>query len=420
MDERSTEFSPESLAIGIGSRDANQPHAFVAFGRDAIDLAVLAANGFLRGTGCPDECFAQSDLNDFLAAGQEVWSKFRNRVAEMLNDVLTGSSNTKELSVAIVHQDQLTMHLPTMVGDFVDFYSSIHHATNLGRMFRPDSEPLLPNWRHIPIGYHGRSATLMPDKATIRRPHGIRLIDGAPVFGPSLSLDFELEVGFVVGPGNNIGEPINIEDAKDHIFGICLVNDWSARDIQAFEYQPLGPFLGKSFATSVSPWITSLAALEPYRIPSPHQDPIVAKYLSTRQNWGLALELEVLLSSTKMRREHIHPAVISTTRFDEMYWTPAQQLAHLTVNGAKTRPGDLFASGTVSGSTPGSEGSLIELTHRGTRPLHLPDGSERSFLLDGDEVTLRGWANNGSASIYIGEVSATIAKQDHHSNNDTN
>lgn len=405
MSDRSTEFLPESLAIGIGSCDADQPHAFVAFGSDAIDLSVLAANGFLRGTGCPDGCFAQSNLNDFLAAGTEVWSKFRNRIAE----VLSGDSKRENPDDAIVHQDELTMHLPTRVGDFVDFYSSIHHATNLGRMFRPDSEPLLPNWRHIPIGYHGRSATLVPDKAKIRRPHGIRLIDGAPVFGPSLSLDFELEVGFVVGPGNNIGEPINIEDAKDHIYGICLVNDWSARDIQAFEYQPLGPFLGKSFATSVSPWITSLEALEPYRIPSPHQDPIVAKYLSTQQNWGLALELEVLLSSAKMRDDGIKSVVISTTRFDEMYWTPAQQLAHLTVNGAKTRPGDIFASGTVSGSTPGSEGSLIELTHRGTRPLHLPGGSERSFLLGGDEITLRGWANNGSASIYIGQVSATVA-----------
>lgn len=404
MDDRSTDFSPTSLPIGIGSRGSGHPRAWVASGRHAVDLSEIAAFGLLNGIGCPEGCFTKPNLNEFLAAGPDVWCRFRNRLAEVLND----GALRRKLDGVTASQDDLVMCIPTLVGDYVDFYSSLHHATNLGRMFRPNAEPLLPNWRHIPIGYHGRTATLVPDQSTIRRPHGIRLIDNEPVFGPSTSLDFELEVGFVLGTGNNIGEPIAIDDAANHIYGICLVNDWSARDIQAFEYQPLGPFLGKSFATSVSPWVISMEALGPYRIPSPVQEPPVAQYLSTEQDWGLSLKLEVQLSSAKMRQDRTKPVVITTTRFDDMYWTPVQQLAHLTVNGAMSRTGDIFASGTVSGSIPGSEGSLIELTHRGTEPLNLPDGTERSFLLQGDRITMRGWADNGSSSIFIGQVSGTV------------
>ena len=262
------------------------------------------------------------------------------------------------------------MQLPVVVGDYVDFYSSLHHATNLGRLFRPDGEPLLPNWRHLPVGYHGRSGTIVADGTDIARPSGLRLVDGEPRYGPTNALDIELEVGVVVGAPSQLGQPISIVDAEHHLFGLCLVNDWSARDIQAFEYQPLGPFLGKSFATSMSPWIVTLDALEPFRVEPPAQDPPVADHLRTTGATGFDLHLEVELNGE----------VISRTCFADMYWTAAQQIAHMTTNGANVRAGDLFASGTVSGPTPGSEGSLIELTWRGERPLQLADGSTRTFL----------------------------------------
>jgi fumarylacetoacetase len=287
----------------------------------------------------------------------------------------------------------------------------LHHATNLGRLFRPDSEPLLPNWRHLPVGYHGRSGTVIPTRQSIPRPSGLRLIDDQPTFGPTDALDIELEVGTVVGAGSERGEPIPATRAGAHLYGLCLVNDWSARDIQAYEYQPLGPFLGKSFATSVSPWLVSLDALEAYRVDQPTQEPPVAGYLRTDDPWGFDLQLEVQLESAAMREAGTPPVTISTTSFADMYWTPAQQLAHMTANGASVRPGDLFASGTVSGPTAGSEGSLIELTLRGERPLDLPDGSRRAFLADGDRVTLRGWAGSTDGPrIGLGEVSGTITE----------
>jgi fumarylacetoacetase len=302
------------------------------------------------------------------------------------------------------------MRLPVVVADYVDFYSSLHHATNLGRLFRPDGDPLLPNWRHLPVGYHGRAGTVVVSGEDVPRPHGLRVVDGEPVEGPSNALDIELEVGFVIGTGSQRGTSIRALDADDHIAGFCLVNDWSARDIQAYEYQPLGPFLGKSFATSMSPWLVSSVALEPYRVTPPAQVPPPAGYLHCQEPWGLDLHLEVLLESEAMRTSHMDPAVVSRTSFADMYWTPAQQLAHATVNGAATRTGDLFASGTVSGPTPGSEGSLIELTWRGERPITLPDGSHRTFLLDGDRVTLRGWAGGegGRPKVSLGEVTGTI------------
>ena len=291
------------------------------------------------------------------------------------------------------------MVLPIAVGDYVDFYSSIHHATNLGRILRPGTEPLLPNWRQLPVGYHGRSGTVVVSGTDIARPEGlVPEPEGTPRLVPSGALDIELEVGFVVGTG---GTRIAPDEADAHVFGVVLLNDWSARDIQAYEYQPLGPHLAKSFATTISPWVVTLDALRPYLVPPPAQDPTPDPYLQAQRPWGLDLDLEVWLNGER----------ISATSFRDMYWTFAQQLAHLTVNGATTAPGDLFGSGTVSGATEGSRGSLIELTWRGAQPLHLADGSTRAFLLDGDTVALRGWCGGDGPDrprIGFGEVVGTI------------
>lgn len=398
-------FPLANLPLGVGRRRGAAPVAWVAIGDRALDLAEVQARGFLAGTGVPDGCFAAGRLNPFLALGPRTWREVRAALA----DLLTDAAAEAHLGPALHRRAGLTMDLPVEVGDFVDFYSSLHHATNLGRLFRPDGDPLLPNWRRLPVGYHGRAGTVVPDGALVPRPRGQRLVDGRPEFGPTERLDLELEVGTIVGVGSRRGEPIDIGHAGDHLYGMALVNDWSARDLQAFEYQPLGPFLGKSFATSLGPWVVSFEALAPFRRDPPAQDPPVAGYLRTAEPWAFDLTLEVLLETATMRRDGRAPERISCTSFAGMYWTPAQQLAHLTANGASVRPGDLLASGTVSGPEPGSEGSLIELTDGGRRPLRLAEGSERTFLLDGDRVILRGWAGvPGEGGLGLGEVSGTI------------
>ena len=398
-------FPVTNLPLGVGHTGDGRRRAWVAVGDSALDLDAVQSSGALADLDLPDGCFADASLNRYLATGAPTWSAFRSRVTALLTDPERAAS----LGQFVVLRSSLTMGVPTAPVDYVDFYSSIHHATNLGRLFRPDGEALTPNWRHIPIGYHGRSGTLVADGSRIPRPSGLRLIDGVPEFGPSRALDIELEVGTVIGVGSDRGHPIDVDDAGRHLYGMCLVNDWSARDIQAYEYQPLGPFLGKSFATSVSPWLVSMEALAHFRVQPPVQDPLVAGYLSTDQPWGFDLHLEVWLDSAKMRANGESAVCLSRVPFADMYWTPAQQLAHLTVNGASTSAGDLFASGTVSGPTPGSEGSLIELTWRGERPLDLPDGSTRAFLLDGDRVTITGWAGSESGSrIGLGSVSGTV------------
>jgi len=389
-------FPLHNLPFGIGRRDDGTVGAFVAIGDNALDLADAVGTGFLDDSpaeyGLLD---ALGTLNGFAAAGRVAHTALRERLTELF----TGRRYQAQLTPCLVPLDELTMQLPVAVGDYVDFYSSLHHATNLGRLFRPDGEALLPNWRHIPVGYHGRSGTIVADGTDIARPNGLRLVDGEPQYGPTSALDIELEVGAVIGAPSQLGRPISSGDAEEHLFGLCLVNDWSARDIQAFEYQPLGPFLGKSFATSMSPWIVTLDALEPFRVEPPVQEPAVADHLRTTGAAGFDLHLEVELQGE----------VISRTCFADMYWTPAQQVAHMTTNGANVRAGDLFASGTVSGPTPGSEGSLIELTWRGERPIHLADGTTRTFLLDGDTVTLHGWAGADPATrIGLGSVTGTI------------
>ena len=395
-------FGLDNLPLGIGARPGGRARAHVAIGEHALDLAAAADAGLLD---VSPELVHLWYLNALLREGNETVVALRRRVA----DLLTDRSVADRLADAVVPRSTLVMGRPVRVHDYVDFYSSLHHATNLGRILRPGTEPLPAAWRHLPIGYHGRAGTIVATDANVPRPCGLWLVDGRPELGPTDQLDIELEVGFVVGRTNERGEPIAVDDAEHHIAGFCLVNDWSARDIQAFEYQPLGPFLGKSFATSISPWLVTLDALTPFRVAPPPQDPQPAPYLQAAQPWGLALELEVLLSSAAMRAEGLPAATVSRTSFADMYWTPAQQLAHATVNGASTEAGDLFASGTVSGPTHGTEGSLIELTERGERPIELPDGSVRGFLLDGDQVTLRGWAGGGDRpTIGLGEVVGTV------------
>ncbi|HUF98615.1 MAG TPA: fumarylacetoacetase [Ilumatobacter sp.] len=401
-------FPLANLPVGIGHIGNGVRGAWVALGDHALDLNAVHRRGVFDGIDLPDDCFAQSSLNTFLATGPHTWSAVRSR----LKNIVTDSSLAGQLAGDVVERTALTMSIPTAPVDYVDFYSSLHHATNLGRLFRPDIEALLPNWRHIPVGYHGRTGTLVVDGADVVRPRGFRLVDGQPEVGPCRALDIELEVGTVIGVGSQLGRPVDIGDASNHLYGMCLVNDWSARDIQAFEYQPLGPFLGKSFATSVSPWLVSFEALAPFRVPPPPQEPAVADYLTTHEQWGFDLHLEVWIESADMRSQGLPPACISRAGFADMYWTPAQQLAHLTVNGASVHSGDLFASGTVSGSAAGTEGSLIELTGNGERPFALPDGTPRTFLLDGDRVELRGWAGNDPATrIGLGSVSGTITAE---------
>lgn len=404
-------FPVTNLPFGVGHPGDGRWRAWVAVGEHAVDLHALHTARVFDGLDLEPGLFADPHLNRYLATGPDTWRAVRARLRDVVEGGATG------LRDHTVLRSELTNGVPVAPTDYVDFYSSIHHATNLGRMFRPDGEALMPNWRRIPIGYHGRTGTLVADGTPIRRPVGYRLVDGEPVVGPSTRLDIELEVGTVIGVGNELGAPIPISAAADHLYGLCLVNDWSARDIQAYEYQPLGPFLGKSFATSVSPWLVSLEALEPFRVASPPQTPPPADYLTTDEHWGFDLHLEVWLDSAAMRADGRPPVCISETGFADMYWTPAQQLAHLTMNGASTEPGDLFASGTVSGPDPGTEGSLIELSANGERPIALPDGTERTFLLDGDRIELRGWAGSDpDTRIGLGSVAGTIVEPhfEHH------
>jgi fumarylacetoacetase len=347
--------------------------------------------------------FDAPSLNPFMAEGPERWHAVRARLTELVTD----PSHEPQVAPALVPLDGINLFLPITVADYVDFYSSLEHATNLGRLFRPDGDPLLPNWRHLPVGYHGRSGTVVVSGTPVARPSGQRRDpDGQVVFGPSVRLDIELEVGFVVGVPSTPGRPVTTTEAPRHVFGVALVNDWSARDIQAWEYQPLGPFLGKSFATSMSAWVTPLEALLAARTAGPHQDPPPQRYLELPEPWALDIDLAVDLLPAGQPRS----TTITTTGFAGLYWQFPQQIAHLTVNGAHLRTGDLLASGTVSGPHPGSEGSLVELTRGGSEPLVLADGVERRFLEDGDQVTLRGEALVAEGvTITLGEVQGRVA-----------
>lgn len=398
-----SDFPIQNLPYGVFSDDRGT-RCGVAIGDSVLDLAAAERIGVFAETALDADTFGSDALNDFIAQGGPVWAQVRRTLTDFLE-----ASNTAAQHLAAKHdlvvETPVTLHLPIAVGDYVDFYSSEQHATNLGRMFRPDSEPLLPNWKHLPVGYHGRAGTVVVSGTDIPRPSGQRRGDDGPVFGPSTRLDIELEVGFVTGNANRMGEPVDIADAEEAIFGMCLVNDWSARDIQGWEYVPLGPFLGKSFATTISPWIVPLAALEPFRVPVGPQDPEPLPYLRDdfRKGVDIDLRVEYVPAGTDIGK------VITATSFTNMYWTMAQQLAHATVNGATARAGDLFASGTVSGEGPNERGSLIEVTWGGRDLIEFEGGITRTFLEDGDSISISGRCEReGYIPIGFGPCRGTI------------
>ncbi|HEX6447130.1 MAG TPA: fumarylacetoacetase [Streptosporangiales bacterium] len=376
-------FDAATLPYGVYSLPGDAPRVGVAVGDDVLDVA--------RALG--DETFATGSLNPFLAAGPDRWRLVRRRLTELVG---AGEAGPYLRPLA-----EVTPHLPFTVADYVDFYASEHHASNLGRILRPNEPPLVPNWKHLPIGYHGRSGTVVPSGTPVVRPCGQRKPPdaAAPGFGPAERLDVEVELGFVVGTPSRLGEPVPTSAFADHVFGVVLVNDWSARDLQAWEQRPLGPFLAKSFATSISPWVVPLDALTAARVHGPVQDPEPLPYLRRSGDWGLDIAFELRLNGE----------VVSRPPYTAMYWTPDQMLAHLTVNGASLRTGDLYASGTVSGPEPRTWGSFVELTRAGAEPLVLADGSTRAFVQDGDEVVITATARGaGGGRIALGEVAGRV------------
>lgn len=390
-------FGVHHLPYGVFSTpdSPHRPRVGVRIGDQALDLAALSRRA---GVGWASEV-NHGCLNPFLSAGPVTWRTARAWIAEQLTDLAHRGSVEPHLHPL----GTVSMHLPIRVADYVDFYASEHHASNVGSIFRPDGDALTPNWKHLPIGYHGRSSTIVVSGTDIVRPCGQRKAPGdpAPVFGPSVKLDIEAELGFVVGGATEVGTPVGVEETPGHLFGVALFNDWSARDIQAWEYVPLGPFLGKSFGSSMAAWVTPLEALREARVPLPAQDPVPLDYLhgSAEASYGLDIEMEVRINGT----------LVSRPPYRTMYWSAAQMLAHLTVNGAAISDGDLFASGTTSGPEPKTRGSLLELTWNGAEPIALEDGSTRTFLEDGDTVTITGSAPGpGGTRIGLAEVTGTV------------
>jgi fumarylacetoacetase len=408
-----TDFPIQNLPLGAVRRDG-EVHLAIAIGDHALDLAACARAGQLGGLpGSLVEACHAPGLNQLLGLGPEAWSALRHRASELLR---VDGPHPGLPELALPRRADVATVLPMSIGDFTDFYASVHHATNVGSMFRPDN-PLLPNYKWVPIGYHGRASSVVPSGTPVRRPVGQFKEEGreSPTVGPSRRLDYECELGIVIGTGNPLGTPVPIGAAGDAIFGFCLLNDWSARDIQPWEYQPLGPFLSKNFATTISPWIVTAEALAPFRTgPAPRADgdPAPLPYLDDpvdREHGALDLELEVFLQTARMRDAGLPPERLSRSNTRDLYWTPAQMVAHHASGGCNLCPGDLLGSGTVSGPTESSRGCLLELTWRGTRPLQLPGGEARRFLEDGDEVVLRGrCAREGWVSIGFGECRGRI------------
>ncbi|WP_270886665.1 fumarylacetoacetase [Pedococcus sp. 5OH_020] len=387
-------FGVDNLPYGVFSTPGTAPRVGVRIGDQVLDAGACAEQAGMES----GEVWLTPSLNAFLAQGRQAWSAARH----WLQEQLTNERRRDCVEQHLLPAESVTLHLPLEVADYVDFYASEQHATNVGRIFRPGAEPLTPNWRHLPIGYHGRAGTVVVSGTDIVRPTGQRKApeEPAPTFGPSIRLDIEAELGFVVGDATRLGDRVAVDDAGDHLFGAVLLNDWSARDIQAWEYVPLGPFLGKSFATSVSAWVVTMDALEAARVGLPGQDPQPLPYLrGEHPPYGLDVHVEVELNGT----------VVSRPEYRDLYWSPAQMLAHLSVNGASVRAGDLFGSGTISGRERQTRGSLLELSWNGTEPVTLSDGATRSFLEDGDTVVLHAWAPGpGGVRIGFGEVSGTV------------
>ena len=412
-----SDFPVQNLPFGLFTLDPDDlPSIGVAIGDQVLNLSETAE--MLWGEDLEDEiadaCMLES-LERVMSLEPEQLSELRRRVSRLLR-ADAPKREREVLAEFLLPQDQVQMALPTDIGNYTDFYASVYHATNVGKLFRPD-QPLLPNYKWVPIGYHGRASSVVVSGTEVRRPQGQTLADGAerPEFGPSKVLDYELEVGFLIRTYSELGVPVSLEQAEEHMFGLCLVNDWSARDMQRWEYQPLGPFLSKSFATSISPWVVTLEALAPFRAPAfqrPAGDPEPLPYLDSpanRQAGGFNIQLEANLLSAQMREQGLPPHRLSRSNTKDLYWTFAQMLTHHTSNGCNLRPGDLMASGTVSGPTKDSQGCLLELTERGAQPLQLPSGEERRFLLDGDEVILRGYCERtGFRRLGFGECRGVV------------
>jgi fumarylacetoacetase len=417
--EPATDFPVQNLPLGVFRRVGSGPaRVGTAIGDQLLDLAACAERGLLRGLpAAVEEACRAALLNPLMALEPRVRGTLRHRLSHLLRTEGGFVTARDHAADVLVPLREAEMQLPAAVGDYSDFYASVHHATNIGRMVRPDN-PLLPNYKWVPIGYHGRASSLVVSGTRVRRPRGQAepaAGSGAPSFGPSRTLDYELEMGVFLGPGNRLGEPIPIAEAEGHVFGLALVNDWSARDLQKWEYQPLGPFLSKSFATSISPWVVTLEALAPFRTPAfvrPVGDPQPLPYLSDEQDrarGGIDLRLEVLLSSRTMRERGLPPASISRGNLQALYWTLAQLVTHQTSNGCNVRPGDLIASGTLSGADEGSRASLIERTWRGSQPIALPTGEQRRFLEDGDEVIFTAACErDGAVRIGFGECRGVV------------
>jgi fumarylacetoacetase len=401
-----SDFPIQNIPFGVFLTKENIVTVGTRIGDFAIDLGALQQLNYFEGIELTDDMFIQDTLNDFISDGKKTWRLVRNRIADLF-DVKNSKlqDNTKDRDIIIFKMEDVEMQLPVLIGDYTDFYSSKEHATNVGKMFRDAENALLPNWLHIPVGYHGRSSTIVPSGIPVHRPMGQMLPNGetTPVFGPSRLVDFELETAFITTDVNIMGENIPINEAEDYIFGMVLLNDWSARDIQKWEYVPLGPFLAKNFATSISPWIVTMDALEPFRTKGPKQEPTPLPYLQQKGKHSFDINLEVSIQPDKAK-----PTVVSQSNFKYLYWSMCQQLAHHTSNGCRVNSGDMMGSGTISGPTEDSLGSMLELTWGGKNPIKMSDGTERKFINDNDTVIMKGFCQNGQVRIGFGEVSSKL------------
>ena len=400
------DFPIQNLPFGIYSTVSKNKRVGIAIGNQILDLATLNKSGYLKGLPFSNEDFNSDFLNDMMLHGKQNVSNLRARVSALLSDDNHEiRNNENQLPQLFDDQDKAQMHLPVKIGDYTDFYSSEQHAYNVGCMFRDPNNALLPNWKHIPVGYHGRSSSIIVSGEPVTRPKGQQKLDDQenPIFGPCKLLDFELEMGFITFEGKPLGETISTGEADDYIFGMCLFNDWSARDIQKWEYVPLGPFLAKNFASSMSPWIVTTDALEPFRIPGPKQEPSVLPYLEYKGNKHLDINLEVSIQAPNQKEK-----IVSNSNYKHMYWNMNQQLAHHSVNGCDIHCGDLLASGTISGPKEGSYGSMLEISWKGTKPVDMPDGTQRRFINDGDHVIMRGFSEKNGIRVGFGEVKSEI------------
>lgn len=402
-------FPIQNLPYGVfRPRSDRTARIGIAIGEFVLDLSVLDKFGHLQTTGVAGKnVFDQPSLNAYMALGRKVWKEVRAKIQQLLSaDEATLRDDAVLRDKAFHRMADVELLMPAQIGDYTDFYASKEHATNVGIMFRGKDNALMPNWTHLPVGYHGRASSVVLSGTDVRRPQGQMKPPAAeaPVYGPCKQLDFELEMGWLIGPGNSLGEPIPVEEAEDHIFGLVLVNDWSARDIQTWEYQPLGPFIAKNFATSISPWVIPFEALEPFRVAGPEQEPQPLPYLRSTGAGSFDIHLEVSLQGASMGK----PQRIASSNFRYLYWSMAQQIAHHTVGGCNLRPGDLLASGTISGPEKEMRGSLLELSWRGTEPLELENGEQRVWLEDGDRLTITGWCQGEGYRIGFGEVTGRV------------